>query len=175
MNKPGDKTKCVIISKATGIKFWLFPHTQKKNEHQPECVSMQSPFSWACLELLQWTLAHHRLPNGDERKERGGGRDINIKIGCDHKPETTDALTWTNAEIPVIAFFMPSTDAAWMNLDLTLTSSGHQDISTSLSLFLSFKEAKRMQLYNNSIIESNVNYRYFTGEDLHWNSKSISP
>lgn len=47
-------------------------------------------------------------------------------------------LTWTKAEIPGTAFFIPSTEAAWINLDRTLTSSGHQDIKTSLSLFLSF-------------------------------------
>ena len=66
-----------------------------------------------------------------------GRRGVNglIAIASRFQP---DALTWTKAEIPVRAFFMPSTDAAWMNLDLTLTSSGHQDISTSLSLFLSF-------------------------------------
>ena len=104
-------------------------------------VSRQSPFSWAYLEVLN--LYHGRLliiaclyflKGIMVMKGRRGVNGL-IAIASRFQP---DALAWTKAEIPVRAFFMPSTDAAWMNLDLTLTSSGNQDISTSLSLFLSF-------------------------------------
>ena len=55
--------------------------------------------------------------------------------------------TCTKAEYPPTAFFIPSTDAAWMNLDLTLTSSGHQDISMSLSLVCLFWFLRIRKMY----------------------------
>lgn len=44
-------------------------------------------------------------------------------------------FTWIKTEYPAAACFIPSTDAAWINLDLTFTVSGHQDVRTSLLFF----------------------------------------